>query len=96
MLEDGSRSRVTAPLPRRRYGAPVGRHSRTVGLVLLAAAAWTAVVWVTRLVNLAGEDRSAGFVAVHAGLAAVSLLLAAPVAWVGWRLVQRQHVSREP
>lgn len=72
------------------------RHSRTIGLVLLGAAAWTLFVWVTRLINLAGEDRSAGFVAVHTTLAAVSLLLAVPVAWVGWRLVQRQQASREP
>jgi hypothetical protein len=68
----------------------VTRLSRPIGYVLLAAAAWTVFVWVTRLVNLAGEDRSTGFVVVHAGLAVVSLILAAPVAWVGWRLVQRQ------
>jgi hypothetical protein len=79
-----------------RYGGVVGRHSRTIGLVLIAAAAWTVFVWVTRLVNQAGEDRSTGFVAVHSTLAAVSLLLAVPVAWVGWRLVQRQHASRQP
>jgi len=44
------------------------------------------LVWVNRLVNLAGDDRSAGFVAVHVALAAVSLALAVPVAIVGWRL----------
>ena len=44
------------------------------------------LVWVNRLVNLAGDDRSAGFVAVHVALAVVSLALAVPVAVVGWRL----------
>jgi hypothetical protein len=74
----------------------VRRHSRAIGLLLMAAAAWTALVWVTRLVNMAGEDRSAGFVAVHTGLAVISLALAVPVAWVGWRLaVQRQDPGRE-
>lgn len=62
------------------------RSRPLAGRLLLAAAAWTWFVWVTRLLNMAGEDRSAGFVAVHAGLAVVSLLLAVPVAVVGWRL----------
>jgi hypothetical protein len=46
-------------------------------------------VWITRLVNLAGEDRSASFIAVHAVIAAVSLALAVPVGYVGWRLLRR-------
>jgi hypothetical protein len=70
------------------------RHRSLPGLLLLLAAAWTVLVWVTRLVNLAGEDRSAGFVVVHATLAAVSLLLAIPVGWIGWRLLaQRKHAG---
>jgi hypothetical protein len=54
--------------------------------VLLLAAAWTAFIWIVRLVNMAGEDRSAGFLAVHGALAGISLLLAVPVAVIGWRL----------
>jgi hypothetical protein len=46
-------------------------------------------VWITRLVNLAGEDRSAGFVAVHTALAVISLALAVPVAIVGVRLLRK-------
>jgi hypothetical protein len=72
------------------------RHSRAIGLVLLGAAAWTWLVWMTRLVNLAGGDRSNGFIAVHTVLAVVSLLLTVPVAWVGWRFVQRKDVRRQP
>jgi hypothetical protein len=58
-----------------------------VGALLVAAAAWTAFVWITRLVNLAGDDRSASFIAVHAAIAAISLALAVPVGYVGWRLL---------
>jgi hypothetical protein len=72
---------------------PVLRRSRTVGLLLLGAAAWTWLIWTTRLVNMAGEDRSAGFVAVHGGLAVVSMLLAIPVAWVGLRMARRPRHS---
>lgn len=39
-----------------------------------------------RLVNLAGDDRSAGFIAVHVAIAVVSLALAVPVGVIGWRL----------
>lgn len=38
--------------------------------------------------NLAGDDRSASFVAVHVVIAAISLALAVPVGYVGWRLLR--------
>jgi hypothetical protein len=47
-------------------------------------------VWVTRLVNLAGDDRSAAFIAVHLVIAVISLALAIPVAIVGWRLLRKE------
>lgn len=56
----------------------------------MAAAAWTAFVWITRLVNLAGDDRSASFVTVHVVIASVSLALAVPVGIVGWRLLRKE------
>jgi hypothetical protein len=68
-------------------------RSRPLGGLLIAAAAWTWWIWIVRLVNMAGEDRSAGFVAVHATLAVVSLALAVPVAWVGSRLWRGLPVS---
>lgn len=61
---------------------------RRAGVLLIVAAAWTAVVWVNRLANLAVDDRGAAFIAVHAVLAGVSLALAVPVAFIGWRLVR--------
>ena len=54
------------------------------------AAAWTGFVWITRLVNLAGEDRSASFIVVHVVIAAISLVLAVPVAIIGWRLLRKE------
>lgn len=59
-----------------------------LGVLLLIAAGWTWFVWSTRIGNLLADDRSAAFVAVHIGLAAVSVALALPVAWVGLRLVR--------
>jgi hypothetical protein len=47
--------------------------SRRVSILLLAAGGWTLFVWVTRLVNMAGEDRSAGFYVVHSALAVISI-----------------------
>jgi hypothetical protein len=38
------------------------------------------------VVIMAGDDHSAGFLAVHGTLAGISLLLAIPVAVIGWRL----------
>ena len=40
--------------------------------------------------NLAGEDRSASFIAVHVVIAAISLVLAVPVAIIGWRLLRKE------
>ena len=50
------------------------------------AAAWTAFVWIGRLIIMAGDDHGAGFLAVHGALAAISLALAVPVAVIGWRM----------
>ena len=43
-------------------------------------------MWTGRLVIMAGDDHSAGFLAVHGALAGISLLLAIPVAVIGWRM----------
>jgi hypothetical protein len=61
---------------------------RLAGALLLAAAVWTWFIWVVRIINIAGNGHSAAFVAVHVGLAAVSLLLAVPVGYVGLRLLR--------
>jgi hypothetical protein len=98
-IDRGPRDRHP-PLPRR--GAERVRHRldrrahrdhlhlrapRLAGWLLLAAAGWTAFLWIGRLVNLArDDDHDAGFIAVHMGLGIVSLILAVPVAIVGWRL----------
>ena len=57
--------------------------SRRVSILLLAAGGWTLFVWVTRLVNMAGEDRSAGFYVVHGALAVISIGFGVAVAVVG-------------
>ena len=44
---------------------------------LRSFAVWTIFVWVTRIKNVFDQDRGFGFVAVHVGLALVSVAFAA-------------------
>jgi hypothetical protein len=66
--------------------------SRRAAGVLLAAAAWTLFVWLTRINNVLGDDRSTGFKVVHLVLAAVSVTFGVAVGWIGlaaWRRSRR-------
>jgi hypothetical protein len=62
--------------------------SRRVSILLLAAGGWALFVWVTRLVNMAGEDRSAGFYVVHSALAVISIGFGVAVGVIGWRALR--------
>ena len=62
--------------------------TRRVSILLLAAGGWTLFVWVTRLVNMAGEDRSAGFYVVHGALALISIAFGVAIGVVGWRALR--------
>ena len=62
--------------------------SRRVSILLLAAGGWTLFVWVTRLANMAGEDRSAGFYVVHGALAVISIGFGVAIGVVGWRALR--------
>jgi hypothetical protein len=64
---------LLALLLRQRRGAE--RVSGATSWVLTALVVWTAVVWVVRVAGIVSDDRSAGFVAVHVGLAVVSVAL---------------------
>ena len=59
--------------------------SRRACVVLLAAASWTLFVWITRIGNVLGDDRSTSFKVVHVGLAAVSVVFAVAVGTIGLR-----------
>ena len=59
--------------------------SRRAAGVLLAAAAWTLFVWLTRINNVLGDDRSTGFKVVHLVLAGISVVLGLAVGWIGLR-----------
>ena len=63
------------------------RSSRARANVLLAAAAWTLYVWVTRMWNIARDpDHDFGFKAVHGVLAVVSVAFAVALAVIGLRM----------
>jgi hypothetical protein len=64
--------------------------SHRVSILLLAAGGWALFVWITRLVNMAGENRSAGFYVVHGALAAISIAFGLAVGIVGWKALRAQ------
>jgi hypothetical protein len=73
--------------------------TRRVSILLLAAGGWTLFVWITRLVNMAGEDRSVGFYVVHATLAVISIGFGVAIAVVGWKALRQKSqngVTRSP
>ena len=53
--------------------------------VLLAAAAWTLYVWISRVVILAGQEESAAFKVVHFLLAGISIAFAVAIARIALR-----------
>ncbi len=66
--------------------------SRRAAFVLLAAAAWTLFIWVTRISNIVGDDeRSTGFKVVHVVLALVSVAFAIAIAWIGLRALRTRR-----
>jgi hypothetical protein len=64
--------------------------TRRISILLLAAGGWTLFIWVTRLVNMAGEDRSAGFFIVHGALAVISIGFGVALGIVGWKTLRAQ------
>ena len=62
---------------------------KRAGWVMIAAAGWTAYVWVSRIINLGQDDRSTGFLVVHYAIAAISLAFAGALAVFGIRFVRR-------
>jgi hypothetical protein len=64
--------------------------TRRVSILLLAAGGWTLFVWVTRLFNMAGEDRSAGFYVVHGALALISIAFGVALGVIGWKGLRTQ------
>lgn len=63
--------------------------------LLLAAAAWTLYVWISRVIILAGGDESTGFKVVHFALAAVSIAFAVAIARIGWRSMRSSRPGTE-
>ena len=59
--------------------------SRRASTVLIAAAAWTLFIWITRIGNILGDDRSTAFKVVHLVLAAVSVAFGVAVGTIGFR-----------
>ena len=79
-----------------RFSMAAMKTSRARANVLLAAAAWTVYVWVTRMWNVARDpDHDFGFKAVHGVLAVVSLAFAVALAVIGFRMRREAVRSRD-
>ena len=63
--------------------------SRRAAWLLIALCAWTLYVWITRIVIIAGQDDSAGFVVVHVTLAVISIAFGLAAGWIGWKSLRR-------
>ncbi|HYT25738.1 MAG TPA: hypothetical protein VEP73_04550 [Actinomycetota bacterium] len=71
------------------------RTARGRSTVLLAAAAWTVYVWVTRIWNILRDPaHGAGFKAVHGVLAAISIAFAVAVGVIGLRMRREARAER--
>jgi uncharacterized membrane protein len=72
-------SRLVLPVLFTAFGlaAAVALWGRSDGRVVNAFAGFTVAVWFVRIIQIKSGDHSQGFVAVHAVLALVSILLAA-------------------
>ena len=69
--------------------------SRRAANVVIAAAAWTAFIWVVRLWNMLGDDHSTGFLVVHGAIATISVAFAVVLFAIGWhgRRAAEQRLS---
>lgn len=66
--------------------------SRRIGWIVLAVAAWTAYLWITRIVNLDGGEAGSAVVWFRIG---TSLTFAAALLWIGVAcLLQRLSTPR--
>ena len=71
------------------------RTLRTRSTLLLAAAAWTIWVWVTRIWNIVGDPANdAAFKLVHSLLALVSVAFGIALAVVGLRMRREERAPR--
>jgi hypothetical protein len=71
------------------------RALRARSTLLLAAAAWTIWVWVTRIWNIVGDPaHDAAFKAVHSLLALVSIAFGVALAVVGLRMRREERAPR--
>ena len=73
------------------------RTLRTRSTLLLAAAAWTIWVWVTRIWNILGDPaHDAAFKLVHSLLALVSVAFGIALGVVGLRMRREERDRRAP
>jgi len=70
--------------------------SRRAAWLLIALCAWTLYVWISRIVIMAGQHQSAGFVVVHVTLAIISIAFGLAAGRIGWRALRRDEREQAP
>jgi len=71
------------------HGTPTVRISRRAAWLLVALAAWSCYVWVSRIWIMAGQDNSTGFFVVHLVLALISIAFGVAAGYIGIRALRR-------
>lgn len=66
--------------------------SRRASWLLVAFAAWSWLIWVVLIKNIAADPRSwgrghtpTGFLGVHVVLAIISIAMGSAIGWLGWK-----------
>ena len=90
--EPSSEAAAERPDPK---GREQVRLSPRAAWLLIALCAWTLYVWITRIVIIAGQDNSAGFVVVHVTLALISIAFGLAAGWIGWKARRDRRSAAE-
>ena len=69
--------------------------TRRAAWFVLAAAGWTAYVWISRLYLMVGSDDSTGFKVVHGVIAVISLGFGIGLAWIGIAVLRSSRPLHE-
>jgi hypothetical protein len=68
--------------------------SRKAAWTLVALCIWTLWVWITRMINIVGQDQSMGFKVVHTILAIGSIAFGLAAGSIGFRALRSGRETR--
>ena len=77
--------------------------SRRASWLLLAFAAWSWLIWVVLIKNIAADPRAwnaagdpTGFLGIHVVLAVISITMGSAIGWLGWKGLRAGSAPADP